>query len=87
MSFLAWIIAGGIAGWLASLLTNSKQSGCLTNIIVGMVGSIIGGSLLILFQTGRLDFTNAFTDFNLTSILVSTFGAIVLIVLLRMFSK
>lgn len=86
MSFIAWIIVGGIAGWLASLFTaTDSQMGCAANIVVGMIGSLVGGTLVVLLSGGGLDFNTAFTQFNLTSILVSTVGAIVFIFLLKMF--
>jgi uncharacterized membrane protein YeaQ/YmgE (transglycosylase-associated protein family) len=81
---LIWILTGGIAGWLASLLLG-EDSGCATNIIVGMVGSLIGGAIEVLLRTGEFDITLAFTDFNLTSIIVSTLGAIVLLGILSLF--
>ncbi len=74
---------GAIAGWVAGLVTGSHQ-GLLKDIVVGMIGSIIGGMLVILVQTGTLDFTTAFTSFNVASILVSTLGAIVLIAVAKL---
>lgn len=86
MSLIAWIIVGGIAGWLASLIMKTDdQMGCVTNIIVGMVGSIIGGAIVVFLNTGSLDFTTAFNNLNVTSILVSTLGAIVLLAVVRFF--
>jgi uncharacterized membrane protein YeaQ/YmgE (transglycosylase-associated protein family) len=84
MSIIIWIIVGALAGWLASLLTGSK-GGLVRDIVVGMIGSLIGGLLYNLLQYGNLDLTLAFTTFNLVSIIVSTLGAIVLIVLLKLF--
>lgn len=45
--FIGWIIVGGIAGWLASIVmgTNERQ-GCLMNIVLGIVGGVVGGFLL-----------------------------------------
>jgi uncharacterized membrane protein YeaQ/YmgE (transglycosylase-associated protein family) len=46
MRLLYWIIVGGIAGWLASLIAGtSKRMGCLLNIVVGVLGAAIGGWL------------------------------------------
>jgi uncharacterized membrane protein YeaQ/YmgE (transglycosylase-associated protein family) len=84
MSLIIWIIVGGIAGWLASLLTGTDdQMGCITNIIVGMIGSVLGGALVVFLNGGGVDFTTAFTNFNLVSVIVSTIGAVVLILILR----
>lgn len=77
-ALLGWIIVGGIAGWVASiLLKTNDQQGCVLNIIVGMVGSLIAGTLVTLLTTGTLDFFNtAFTSFSLISILASVVGAV-----------
>ena len=84
MSFLVWIIVGAIAGWLASLVAGrNRNQGLLGDIVIGMIGSVVGGGLYTLFQTGTFDFTLAFTSFNITSILISTLGAIVLLFLLK----
>lgn len=82
-----WILTGAFAGWLASLVTGNDDNGCATNIVVGMVGSIIGGAIEVWLRTGKLDITLAFTGFNLTSILVSTIGAIILLGILNLFKK
>lgn len=86
MSFLIWIIVGAIAGWVASKITNS-QEGLVGDIIVGMVGSILGGIIIELFSGNGLDITRAFTSFNLASILVSILGATVLLLVLKAFKK
>lgn len=88
MELIAWIIVGGIAGWVASLLTKTDdQMGCVTNIIVGMIGSIIGGAIIIFLNTGRLEFSTAFNNFNLASLLVSILGAAVLIWIVKLLRK
>jgi uncharacterized membrane protein YeaQ/YmgE (transglycosylase-associated protein family) len=88
MSLIAWILVGGIAGWLASVLTGKNdQTGCITSIIVGMVGSLIGGSLVVFLNGGGLDFTTAFNNFNLTSIVVSTMGAAIFLLILKAINK
>jgi len=46
MGIVAWIIFGALVGWIASLLTGqAERRGCLANILIGMVGSLIGGLL------------------------------------------
>lgn len=76
---LAWIIVGGVAGWLASLVVRGGGSGVLMDIIVGIVGAIIGGALLTLLLPG----TFAFTGFNLGSLIVAFIGAVVLLLIIR----
>jgi len=54
MNFIIWIVIGGILGWIASMImrTNAQQ-GLLLNVLVGIVGALLGGWLLApLFGTG-----------------------------------
>ncbi len=77
MGLLSWIIFGALAGWVASMVVGTrKRQGCLTNIVVGIVGAFIGG-MLVEFLTGD-DFSFAF---NLTSFIVAVLGALVLLAL------
>lgn len=78
MNFLLWVIFGGISGWLASVLmgTNANQ-GFLGNIIVGILGAIIGGYLMSHF--GKV----GITGLNLYSLLVAVIGAIVLTIIFK----
>jgi uncharacterized membrane protein YeaQ/YmgE (transglycosylase-associated protein family) len=74
MSILAWIILGGIAGWVASLIMSTNESmGIIANIIVGVVGAFIGGLIFNFF--GATDVTG----FNIYSLLVAVVGSIVLL--------
>jgi uncharacterized membrane protein YeaQ/YmgE (transglycosylase-associated protein family) len=74
MDWLAWIVLGGVAGWIASILTkNNARMGLFANIIVGIIGAFIGGYLMTLIgQTGM-------TGFNFWSLLVAVLGATVLL--------
>ncbi|MEJ5928818.1 GlsB/YeaQ/YmgE family stress response membrane protein [Corynebacterium sp. H128] len=50
MGFIAWIIIGGIAGWIASkIMGTDAQQGIFLNIIVGVIGGLLGGWMLGLF--------------------------------------
>lgn len=80
MSILGWIVLGAIAGWIASALTGSED-GCLTNIVVGIVGAIIGGFLFSLVGGWQI------TGFNIPSLIVAVVGALVLIVLVGAFRR
>jgi uncharacterized membrane protein YeaQ/YmgE (transglycosylase-associated protein family) len=76
MDILLWIIFGAIAGWLASMLMGTDaQMGALANIIVGIVGAILGGLLMNAFGAPGV------TGFNLASMVVAVVGAVVLIFL------
>jgi uncharacterized membrane protein YeaQ/YmgE (transglycosylase-associated protein family) len=83
MGIIAWLIFGGLAGWIASMImgTNAQQ-GLLMNIIVGIVGAFIGGFLFSLL-TGR---PNQF-DFNIGSFVVAVIGAVVLLAILNFFRR
>jgi uncharacterized membrane protein YeaQ/YmgE (transglycosylase-associated protein family) len=72
MSILAWIILGGIAGWLFSLVTEEDQSrGIFLNLILGIVGAFLGG-LLFTFYTEVV-------GFNFISLIIACIGAIILV--------
>jgi len=81
MGLFSTIIVGLIAGWLASKFMKAK-TGLWTNLILGVVGSVLGGWISTLF-TG-LDLV---TGVNLTSIIVALLGAILVIALYRFFRK
>jgi uncharacterized membrane protein YeaQ/YmgE (transglycosylase-associated protein family) len=82
-NLLIWIIVGAIAGWLASIVMKTNRSqGLLADIIVGILGGLIGGFLLNALGVG-----GAVSGFNIASILVAFIGAVVLLALLRMFSR
>jgi uncharacterized membrane protein YeaQ/YmgE (transglycosylase-associated protein family) len=73
MRFLAWIVVGIIAGWLAERITG-RSHGLLTNLFVGIVGALLGGfifSSLLGFRYGE--------GFNVPSIVVATVGAVLLL--------
>ena len=75
MGLLAWFIFGALAGWVASLIagTNERQ-GCLMNIVVGVVGAMIGGFLMRLSPAQTVNF-----EFDLSSFIVAVIGAVVLL--------
>lgn len=76
MSILGWIILGGIAGWIASMMTGESE-GCITSVVLGIVGALIGG-----FVFSALGGTGV-TGFNLWSLVVAVVGAVILIVIVR----
>lgn len=77
MSIIAWLVLGLLAGWIASMIMGAGGYGVVGDIVVGIVGALIGG-----FITGPL-FGIDVTGFNLTSLIVAVVGAIVLIALYR----
>jgi uncharacterized membrane protein YeaQ/YmgE (transglycosylase-associated protein family) len=82
MSILAWLVVGLIAGWLASQVMRGGGYGLIGDIIVGVVGALLGGFLATTF----LKMPNAVNGINLTSILVAFVGAVILLAILRMVS-
>lgn len=74
MGIIGWIILGGLAGWVASMIagTNARQ-GFLGNIIVGIIGAFVGGFIVSLFGASGV------TGFNLWSFVVAVLGAIITI--------
>ena len=82
MGILAWLVVGLIAGWLASQVMRGGGYGLIGDIIVGIVGALIGGFLAATF----LKMPNAVNGINVTSILVAFIGAVILIAILRMVS-
>lgn len=74
MDFIYWIVLGGIAGWIASILMKKNaKMGLIANIVVGIVGSVIGGFLF------RLLGSKGVTGFNIYSLLVATVGSCLLL--------
>lgn len=82
MNFIIWIVIGGIIGWLASMVMKTDaQQGLFLNIIVGIIGALLGGWLLSpLFGAGTI---NA-DDFSLMSLLVSFLGAVILLAIVNL---
>lgn len=79
--WLSWIIFGALAGWIASILTgNNSRMGCLSNIIVGIVGAFLGGWIYSLITGHTL-----LIGWNWTAFIVSVLGAVVLLALLNLF--
>jgi uncharacterized membrane protein YeaQ/YmgE (transglycosylase-associated protein family) len=78
MGIILWIIFGGLVGWIASIIMKTDpQQGVFLNIVVGVIGALIGGWIMsILGATGV-------TGFNLYSFLVALVGAVVLLAIVR----
>jgi uncharacterized membrane protein YeaQ/YmgE (transglycosylase-associated protein family) len=82
MGILSWIIVGLIAGVLAKwIMPGRDPGGILITILIGIVGAIIGGFLMGLIVGGDL-----VSGINITTILVATLGAVVLLALYRWFA-
>jgi uncharacterized membrane protein YeaQ/YmgE (transglycosylase-associated protein family) len=78
MGIILWIIFGALVGWIASVIMKTDaQQGTILNIVVGVVGSVLGGSLM------NLAGESGVTGFNLYSFLVAIMGAVVLIIIVK----
>jgi uncharacterized membrane protein YeaQ/YmgE (transglycosylase-associated protein family) len=82
MSLLLWIVIGGILGWLASMVMRTDaQQGIFLNVVVGIVGALLGGWFLApMFGAGTIN-TN---DFSMVSLLVSFLGAVILLAIVNL---
>jgi len=81
MSVLAWIILGLIAGFIASKIVNSSGQGLLIDIVLGVVGAVVGGYLFTAIGATGI------TGFNLYSIFVAIVGACVVLWLYHALSR
>jgi uncharacterized membrane protein YeaQ/YmgE (transglycosylase-associated protein family) len=79
MSLVAWLVVGLIAGWLAGLVAKGSGYGLIGDVIIGVVGALLGG-----FLTGRAFGIDYVTGLNITTIVVAFVGALILIFLLRL---
>ncbi len=82
MNIILWIIFGALAGWIASIIMGrNAQMGALANIIVGILGALIGGFLFNAFGASGVN------GFNLYSLIVAIIGAIVLLFIVSFFRR
>jgi uncharacterized membrane protein YeaQ/YmgE (transglycosylase-associated protein family) len=75
MSILAWIVLGLISGFIASKIVNKTGEGIVLDIVLGVVGAVVGGWLFSTFGQPGV------TGLNLYSLLVAVLGAIVVLVI------
>ncbi|HZD10808.1 MAG TPA: GlsB/YeaQ/YmgE family stress response membrane protein [Candidatus Binatia bacterium] len=76
MNIILWIIIGGLAGWIASMIMDRDAGmGALANVIVGIVGAIIGGFVVGLFGI-------SVNTFSIAGLLVAILGAIILLAII-----
>ena len=85
MNIIIWLIVGGLIGWLASLVMRTDaQQGLILNVVVGIVGALLGGFLLSpLIGSGTINQSN----FSLPALVVSFGGAIILLFIVNMFRR
>jgi uncharacterized membrane protein YeaQ/YmgE (transglycosylase-associated protein family) len=73
---LSWLIIGGLAGWLASIVVRGRSYGCVGNIIVGLIGAVVGG-----FLASWLNITGYFHFWG--SLVIAFLGACVFLFILQ----
>ncbi|MEX0624195.1 GlsB/YeaQ/YmgE family stress response membrane protein [Saccharospirillum sp.] len=84
MSIIVWLVMGGLVGWIASMImgTNAQQ-GIILNVVVGIVGALIGGWLI-----GPLLGAGSINDgISIMSFIVSLIGAVILLTILSFFQR
>jgi uncharacterized membrane protein YeaQ/YmgE (transglycosylase-associated protein family) len=74
MSFIAWIVLGLLAGFIASKIVNKSGEGMVLDILLGIVGAVVGGWLSHAFGMPGV------TGLNLYSIVIAAIGAVVFLV-------
>lgn len=80
MGILTWLVVGIVAGWLAGVVMKGKGFGLIGNMIIGVVGALVGGWL-----AGALfNISNAVSGFNLGTIIVAFLGAVVVLYIARL---
>jgi uncharacterized membrane protein YeaQ/YmgE (transglycosylase-associated protein family) len=83
VNWLAWILFGAVAGWLASLVVrDSRPRGCLTNMLTGILGAVLGGFVYRIATGDPWNFRFDFASFG-----VAVLGAIVLILVINLATR
>jgi len=80
VGFLTWLIVGVIVGWLAGIVVKGRGFGLIGNIVIGVIGALVGGWL-----AGALfNISDPITGFNLTTLIVAFLGAILVLFVARL---
>jgi len=75
MSFLGWIVLGALAGWIGSMIVNRTGEGLLRDIVLGIVGGLVGGWLFSAMGSAGV------TGFNVWSLFVAVIGSVIVLML------
>ena len=82
INFIIWLIIGGVIGWLASIVMRTDaQQGMFLNIVVGVVGSFIGG--LVLRSLGKINNN----DFSISALIAAFVGACILLAIVNLIRR
>lgn len=78
INFILWIVLGGLAGWIASkIMHTDAQMGAFLNIVVGIVGALIGGYLV------NLLFGASVEEFSIGGFITAIIGAVILLAIVK----
>ena len=78
MGIISWIVIGGLAGWISSMIMDTDKSmGVMANIVVGIIGGLIGGFVVSIFGGAGM------TGFNVWSLVVAVIGSIILLAIVK----
>jgi uncharacterized membrane protein YeaQ/YmgE (transglycosylase-associated protein family) len=83
MGILSWIVVGLIAGWLAGVLVKGGGFGCIGDVVVGVIGGLLGGWIASYF----FHMGDPLTGINLQSVLVALVGAVIFVTILRLIGR
>ncbi|HZE91953.1 MAG TPA: GlsB/YeaQ/YmgE family stress response membrane protein [Rhizobacter sp.] len=85
MNLIIWLVIGGLIGWVASMIMRTDaQQGVLLNVVVGIVGAMLGGWLLApMFGAGTINQN----DFSAGGLALSLLGAIILLAIVNLFRR
>ena len=82
MNFIIWLVVGGVIGWIASMIMKTDaQQGMFLNVVVGIVGSMLGGWLIAPLLGSATINQN---DFSFTGLLASLIGAVILLAIVNL---
>jgi uncharacterized membrane protein YeaQ/YmgE (transglycosylase-associated protein family) len=80
-SLIGWLILGLLAGWLAGKISRGRGFGCITDIVLGLIGGVLGG--WIFTKLGMVGYSSSF----LYSLAAATVGAVIIVAIAHLFSS
>lgn len=85
MNIIIWLVVGGLIGWVASMIMKTDaQQGIILNVVVGIVGAMLGGWFVApLLGTGTINQN----DFSISGLLASLIGAVILLAIVNLFRR
>jgi uncharacterized membrane protein YeaQ/YmgE (transglycosylase-associated protein family) len=83
MGILSWIVVGLLAGWLAGMVVKGGGFGLIGNLVVGVIGGLLGGFIASYF----FGYGDPMSGINLPSILIAFLGAVLLLLVMRLFRR